>query len=400
MESSDNSDYKVTEYLGNFIYTDGNLSTILTEESRIVPNGNGSYRYEYNLKDHLGNTRATFAGTSYGGTDLIQTTSYYPFGLVMKQQNFNLPSSNYEKNNYLYNGKELQDEGFDGIELGWLDYGARMYDPAIGRWISIDPMAQQYYSWSPYNYAYNSPIRYTDPDGSVPWDEVIKFTSITSDFGNRIHPTRGTKHFHTGIDLGASTGNEVRSLAAGKVVIAKWDSGDKTGKTGYGKYIVIDHGQGYYSLYGHLQGDGLEISNGDIVTNGQVIALSGNTGTSTGSHLHLEMTKAGSLGAFFKQASKLDPKSIKDLQILLDQLNGVVPEDDNNTYLGREISEVTVTAKGPEGPKSIEPRTEDLMWQGVKANSYGNTGRYNKSGRSSDQYYSDGFLKWYYDVED
>lgn len=394
-------------YCGMFVYesVDGaypHMAYIVAPEGRIVNNGTDAapdFSMEYNLKDHLGNVRAVIEPTSTAGVaNVLQQTHYYPFGMRMSEISTSLADTS---NNYLYNGKEFQDD----FGLNWYDYGARFYDAALGRWHVVDPLAQLFYSWSPYNYAYNSPVRYTDPDGSIPWDEVIKFTANSSNFGVRTHPITGKKHGHSGIDLGASVGSDVRALADGKIAYIGWNEKKVDGKTvGYGRYAVVEHGNGYYSLYAHLEKNGVKYEVGETVNNGDVIATSGNTGGSTGPHLHLEIIKAGGLygvDGIFQKKNKLDPKSIKDLQVLLDQLNGKIPEIvDNRTYQGGNIDEVTVTAKGPEKPKPIEARIEDMEWSFVMPNAYGNTGRYNKPGRKSDNFYSDTFLKWWYDIKD
>ncbi|MBN2420153.1 MAG: peptidoglycan DD-metalloendopeptidase family protein [Deltaproteobacteria bacterium] len=113
---------------------------------------------------------------------------------------------------------------------------------------------------------------------------------ISSSFGWRNDPFTGERKFHEGIDLAAEEGADVKAIMAGRVQMTD-------DQKGYGKVVVLDHGNGFSSLYAH--NSDITVKAGDWITKGSTIARVGSTGRSTGPHLHFEVRKDG---------EKLDPE--------------------------------------------------------------------------------------------
>ena len=128
-------------------------------------------------------------------------------------------------------------------------------------------------------------------EGKLSWpvsSSTQWYNYISSYFGPRPSPTVGASSNHGAVDIPIRYA-PVYAPASGKVIIARWLSG-------YGNYIMIDHGDGYYTGFGHLSG--YNVSEGDVVSRGEQIATSGNTGISTGPHLHYEVYIGGTANSY------------------------------------------------------------------------------------------------------
>ena len=201
--SSSFANEKTIEYVNGLAFKGGALEFIPTAEGRalsakyvwsntttataLIPPvaPANQYRYEYQLKDHLGDLRVSCrcgdpkrnaAGDMIAGlepTMAVQENHYDPWGLGFADvaSNTQKPAKNTDR--FQYNGKEK----ISDLGLGLYDYGARHYDPAMGRWSSVDPLADQMRGWSTYNYGFDNPLRFIDPDGMGPNDVITTISN-------------------------------------------------------------------------------------------------------------------------------------------------------------------------------------------------------------------------------
>ncbi|NHM06555.1 RHS repeat-associated core domain-containing protein [Flavobacterium sp. CYK-4] len=231
-EVLENSVVSKTDYLSGFQYlndllqffstSEGYVNFVLSDNSTDVSAREGWYNYVYNYLDHLGNIRMSYGFDPKSLTvKILEENHYYPFGLKHKAYNTKIntfekenqeiaikPAPPYMKTtyNYKYNGKEYQDE----LELNWYDYGARNYDPAIGRWMNIDPLAEQMRRWSPYNYCFDNPLRFIDPDGMGPTDWYKNLATGNIRWVNGSGVIKGYQNIGKYTNVVAGTGQALR----------------------------------------------------------------------------------------------------------------------------------------------------------------------------------------------
>ncbi len=394
-----------TVYAGNYMYENGQLQFMFTPEGYATPNGS-SYRYVYQFKDHLNNIRLSYKDANQDGNitqnEIVQEKNYYPFGLTHKGYNSAVNGRNH---NYGFVGKEENDE----IGLEWLDFGARNYNVALGRWMNVDALADELiqYDKSPYGYSFNNPIYFIDPDGNSPCPPGIPCENVLPNM-ERIRVNRASnlgagftrsngQQWHAGHDLYAPAGTSVQSSMAGYVVA----EGENTT---YGNYVTIKtthkwskvvgyNGKEkitetvtdtYYHFYAHLEST--SVSKEDTVTAGQEVGKVGTTGNATdypddpnnpNVHLHFEIGTElrGPNNPFLRRSTLLDANvGYKNVKFMTQDENGnqsstgvvkIYRNDDG--VLTLEFQDFKNTQEnGYTGEKLINNNTRDRLTNGIQ----------------------------------
>jgi len=202
-----------TAYVGGMVYEKDIVSNtynyyqLSMDEGRVVFDNN-TWVYEWNYVDHLGNNRLSFREVN-GLASIVQSQNYDPWGVVLKDAGQIVSTV---PNKFLFNGKEIQSE------VGMYDFGARMLDPTIGRWFVVDPLAEKMRRWSPYNYAFDNPLRFIDPDGMVPGEYYNEQGTKIGDDGKRDNKVFVIKTTQTNMNPnntpGVSSSNPITMEAA------------------------------------------------------------------------------------------------------------------------------------------------------------------------------------------
>jgi len=362
-ENAFNQNY-VESYYDNIVYKSGVQKKILTSDGMLMNTGTSSspvYNRHYFLKDHLGNVRVVFDQNGI----VKQVSNYYPFGMEYGESAEDQTEMTYQ--DYQFGGKEFERD----FEVNMYDFGARNYDATIGRWTTMDPLAETHYDTSPYAYCINNPIRYTDLDGLTETERIGALSFAMSKIGTP----------YADMDCSA-----LLSLAIMSVGFSDLRSGPALGPWGRGVARMVGSMR-ETSINNLRPGDAVTIMTSRSPDQGpggkyDHIGMVYDLIVYKGVLIGLKLIHAGSKGVGF--AVYYFKNKNEDFKI-----SGAYQWDtpDEEIASGKTLPTLLVQGK-------IKERPVPLLQ--INTNNRGNSGRYNQKDRSSDYNYSDEFLKNYY----
>lgn len=302
-----------TDYVGNLVYRDDQLGRILVDGGSIVAKDSTlAPAYEFAFTDYLGSIRSLVTV----GDSLFRKTEYGPYGEVLSENWTSLSASpgggsggnggngaggeieveDEEEddggggsrgprsvsviqtrldNPYRYGGKER----LDVSRLDLYDFGARQYAPALPRWLTMDPLADKYYRFSPYAYCFGNPIRYYDPDGSDGWDTILGY--IIGGITNVVPSSSGLRDIyrpHDSTDYNSALKHSDRVAASiGESMVAggEWISKVGAGMTGAGLGMMGTGTVIAVSVVGAPEGGVVIIGGADVFAAGVTVSEAG-----------------------------------------------------------------------------------------------------------------------------
>jgi len=265
-----------------------------------------------------------------------------------------------EKYRFGFNGKENDNEVKGNGNS--LDFGARIYDSRLGRWLSVDPLYMKMPWMNPYHYSYDNPIYYLENNGNIPWP-ISKAKNSTGEGWNTKHGfwhqwrnyyNNNKGGYHQGVDINNNIGGNtdlgapIYSTHDGKVVNIKL-----TTSGGNGREIIIQAPDGSFrSVYMHLQT--ISVKEGEEIKEGQQIGTLGGSGKGEelgySAHLHYQLEKKNGDGEY----ESVNPESNRG--VLID------PQD----WIKKEGVDEDKGLHPPTGQTFIGPSPEKSIWQKIK----------------------------------